>query len=33
MQWVQSSEQQADIFTKALPLPAFLKLRNDLMTE
>ena len=33
LQWVQSSEQQADIFTKALPLPAFLKLRKDLMTE
>ena len=31
MQWVPTAEQEADIFTKALPLPAFFKLRDALM--
>jgi hypothetical protein len=30
--WVPSAEQQADIFTKALPKPTFLTLRKQLMT-
>jgi hypothetical protein len=33
LQWVPTSEQHADIFTKALPAPAFLKLRAELMTR
>jgi len=33
MQWVQSSEQEADIFTKALAAPVFLHLRAKLMTR
>ena len=31
LKWVPTTEQQADIFTKALPAPAFLRLRNQLM--
>jgi hypothetical protein len=31
LKWVPTAEQQADIFTKALPAPAFVKLRNLLM--
>jgi len=31
--WVRSSEQQADIFTKALAAPVFLGLRKNLMTR
>ena len=30
--WVPSAQQQADIFTKALPKPTFLTLRKQLMT-
>lgn len=33
LQWVASSDQQADILTKALPAPQFLKLRAQLMTR
>lgn len=33
LQWVQTSQQQADIFTKALPSPAFVSLRRMLMQE
>jgi hypothetical protein len=33
MQWVQSSEQEADIFTKALAAPVFLHLRAKLMSR
>ena len=33
LQWVPTSEQQADIFTKALAAPAFLKLRGELMSN
>jgi hypothetical protein len=33
MLWVQSSEQEADIFTKALAAPVFLHLRAKLMTR
>lgn len=33
LQWVPSAEQQADIFTKALHAPVFLKLRAALMTR
>jgi len=32
LQWVPTAEQHADIFTKALPEPAFIKLRNELMS-
>jgi hypothetical protein len=31
--WVPTNQQQADIFTKALPAPAFHLLRKQLMTE
>ena len=31
LKWVQTADQEADIFTKALPLPAFTKLRDCLM--
>jgi hypothetical protein len=31
LKWVSTTEQQADIFTKALAQPAFEKLRRDLM--
>ena len=33
MQWVQSSDQEADIFTKALAAPVFLHLRAKLMSR
>jgi hypothetical protein len=33
LKWVPTAEQEADIFTKALPLPAFIKLRDYLMAE
>jgi hypothetical protein len=33
LQWVPTTEQQADIFTKALPAPAFAKLRAELMSK
>ena len=32
LRWVPTSEQQADIFTKALPAPTFLHLRRQLMS-
>jgi transposase InsO family protein len=32
LRWVPTSEQQADIFTKALPAPTFLHLRKQLMS-
>jgi len=31
LKWVPTAEQQADIFTKALPAPAFIRLRDQLM--
>jgi hypothetical protein len=31
LRWVPTTQQQADIFTKALPAPAFLHLRKQLM--
>jgi len=33
LQWVPSTQQQADIFTKALATPVFLGLRKELMTR
>jgi len=33
LHWVPSAEQHADIFTKALPKPAFLFFRKELMTR
>jgi hypothetical protein len=33
LQWIPTAQQQADIFTKALPAAIFLKLRADLMTH
>jgi transposase InsO family protein len=33
LQWVSTHEQQADIFTKALPAPAFHQFRKQLMTR
>jgi hypothetical protein len=33
LKWVSTHEQQADIFTKALPAPAFHKFRKELMTQ
>jgi hypothetical protein len=33
LQWIPTAEQQADIFTKALSSPVFLKLRAELMTH
>lgn len=33
LQWIPTAEQQADIFTKALPAIIFLKLRGKLMTK
>jgi hypothetical protein len=33
LQWVPTNEQQADIFTKALPTPVFLQFRKQLMTQ
>ena len=33
LHWVPSAKQQADIFTKALPKPAFLQFRKELMTR
>jgi hypothetical protein len=33
LKWVSTHEQQADIFTKALPAPAFHKFRKELMTR
>ena len=33
LQWILTAEQQADIFTKALSSPVFLKLRAELMTH
>jgi transposase InsO family protein len=32
LKWVPSSEQHADIFTKALPVPVFERLRDELMS-
>ena len=32
LEWVPSSEQHADIFTKALPIPIFEQLRDQLMS-
>lgn len=31
IEWIPTAEQQADILTKALPLPQFVKLRSQLM--
>ena len=33
LKWVPTNEQQADIFTKALPTPVFLQFRKQLMTQ
>jgi hypothetical protein len=33
LQWVESAQQQADIFTKALGAPVFLHFRKELMTR
>jgi hypothetical protein len=33
LKWIPTAEQQADIFTKALPAPAFELLRKQLMTQ
>jgi len=33
LKWVPTTQQQADIFTKALPAPAFQFLRKQLMTR
>ena len=33
LQWVPTTQQQADIFTKALAAPVFLQLRKQLMTR
>ena len=33
LQWIPTTQQQADIFTKALAAPVFLKFRAQLMTE
>jgi hypothetical protein len=33
LQWIPTAQQQADIFTKALSAPAFLKFRKELMTQ
>ena len=33
LKWIPTNEQQADIFTKALPQPAFELLRKQLMTQ
>jgi hypothetical protein len=33
LKWVSTHDQQADIFTKALPAPAFHKFRKELMTR
>lgn len=33
LKWIPTTEQQADIFTKALPAPAFELLRSQLMTR
>lgn len=33
LKWVSTREQQADIFTKALPAPAFHQFRKQLMTQ
>ena len=33
LHWVPSAQQQADIFTKPLGAPVFLKLRAELMTR
>lgn len=32
LKWVPSADQHADIFTKALPVPVFERLRDELMT-
>jgi hypothetical protein len=32
LRWVPTTQQQADIFTKALAAPVFLLLRQQLMT-
>jgi len=33
LKWIPTQQQEADIFTKALPAPVFLKLREKLMTR
>jgi len=33
LKWIPTQQQQADIFTKALSAPVFIKLRKDLMTR
>jgi hypothetical protein len=33
LQWIPTAEQQADLFTKALAAPVFLRLRKELMTH
>ena len=33
LKWVSTHDQQADIFTKALPAPAFHQFRKQLMTQ
>ena len=33
LKWIPTAEQQADLFTKALAAPVFLKLRKELMTH
>jgi len=33
LQWIPTTEQQADIFTKALAAPVFENLRKVLMTR
>ena len=33
LKWVPSADQEADIFTKALPAPSFIQLRKKLMSQ
>ena len=33
LKWIPTQQQQADIFTKALAAPVFVKLRAELMTR
>jgi hypothetical protein len=33
LKWVPTHEQQADIFTKALPAPIFHQFRKELLTR
>ena len=33
LKWIPTAEQQADLFTKALAAPVFIKLRKELMTH